>query len=206
MLVKVVQRRQPPLGVILGGGCGRRMGGAKALMALGGRPLISYPLAAMSQAVPELVVVVKAATVLPELPGVQILTEPPEPQHPLVGIVYALEHAAGRAVLVCAADMPFVTVAALRELAMIESADAAAVIAVHEGMLQPHLGRYEPSALERLESLARSASLPLRQAVADIAPRAFELSDPGRQLFNVNTPHDLAEAEAMLAGRSPSQT
>ena len=106
----------PPIGVVLAGGAGRRLGGAKATVMLGGRPLIGYPVAALQAVVGEVVVQAKPATALPVLIGVARWTEPAEPRHPLVGLVHALEQAAPRGVLVCAGDMPFVSAALLARI------------------------------------------------------------------------------------------
>ncbi|MDQ2895414.1 MAG: NTP transferase domain-containing protein, partial [Actinomycetota bacterium] len=108
-----------PVGVILAGGQGRRLGGAKATISLAGRPLLTHPLAAMHAALgadqrplgdgPRLAVVAKPGTSLPALGAVLLWTEPGEPSHPLVGLIRALEGAGGRAVLVCPVDLPFIT-------------------------------------------------------------------------------------------------
>jgi molybdenum cofactor guanylyltransferase len=194
-------RSEPPIGVVLAGGAGRRIGGDKALVALGGRPLIAYPLAAMRAAVGEagvVAVVTKPGTRLPDdLPsGVQVWTEAAEPRHPAVGIASALERAGRRPVLVCAADMPFVTAAVLGELARAHAGGAPAVVAVLGGALQPHLARYEPAALRPMTAAAE-AQRPLREVVAALQPHLYELDDP-RVAFNVNTPEDLARAERWL--------
>ena len=190
-------REGQPIGVILAGGAGRRIGGAKALVALAGRPLIEYPLRAMSAAVGEVAVVAKADTPLPELPGIEIWIEPDEPRHPLVGIVHALQRAAGRPVLVCAADMPFITTEALAALAGADAGRAPAVIATSDGGLQPQLGRYEPAAAELLAGFVAVPHTPLRVAVTTIGPALLEL--PDRVLaFNVNTPDDLSYAERLF--------
>src|SRR5438477_12761169 len=77
--------KSAPVGVILAGGAGRRIGGSKALVKLHGRPLISYPLAAMREALGDIAIVAKADTELPSLPGVTVWIEPDVPRHPLVG-------------------------------------------------------------------------------------------------------------------------
>jgi molybdopterin-guanine dinucleotide biosynthesis protein A len=185
-----------PLGAILAGGLGRRMGGGKALVELAGRPLISYPLAAMRAALEEVVVIAKPGSELPELEGVSVWREPPEPRHPVVGIRAALSLAGGRPVVVCAGDMPFVDAMLLHELAAADPGGAAAVVAAHDGELEPLLGSYRPAAAAGLAGADR----PLREIVAGIGPRLFEVAD-ARTLFNVNTREDLAAAEAILAGR-----
>ena len=62
-------RRRPPIGVILAGGQGRRIGGSKAVVQLAGQPLITYPLEAVRTALGDVAVVAKADTQLPSLPG-----------------------------------------------------------------------------------------------------------------------------------------
>src|ERR1022692_1380995 len=137
MLARVIDRareppapsRQDPIGVILAGGAGRRIGGSKAVVELSGRPLISYPLEAMRAALGEVVIVAKPDTELPDLPRLAVWIEPAAPRHPLVGIVYALGLAEGRPVLVCAGDLPFVTPEVVDELVRAVPGDAPAVIA-----------------------------------------------------------------------------
>ena len=69
MLGPVGESGQAPVGVILAGGQGRRIGGQKALIELAGRPLIQWIAAAAGQAFPEVWAVAKAGTELPELPA-----------------------------------------------------------------------------------------------------------------------------------------
>src|SRR5256885_1284659 len=98
-----------PLGAVLAGGLGRRLGGSKATVALAGRPLISYPLQALRSALGAVVVVAKGDTQLPDGLEAPVWVEPEHPRHPLTGLVHALSLAGGRPVLVCACDLPLVT-------------------------------------------------------------------------------------------------
>lgn len=199
MLAFVDEPVKPPVGVILAGGRGRRLGGEKASLILGGRPLLAYPVAAMQAALDEVAVVAKPDTVLPALPGVAVWREAPAPRHPLVGILAALRATRGRAVLVCAGDMPFVRPATLRGLAGAEAQGADAVVALGaDGAgLQPLLARYEPAALARLEPAAAEGVAPMRAVVAALAPVRFVVADPV-ELLNVNTREDLARARALV--------
>lgn len=132
------------IGAVLAGGAGRRLGctGGKATAPLAGRPLVTYPLATLSEACDSVAVVCKPDTRLPELPGVERWDEPVEPRHPLTGIVHSVERAGG-AVLFCAVDMPLVTAATCRSVRDAASAgDSAAVVATADGVLQPLLGVY----------------------------------------------------------------
>ncbi|HEY5318105.1 MAG TPA: molybdenum cofactor guanylyltransferase [Solirubrobacteraceae bacterium] len=192
-----MHRPQAPIGVILAGGLGRRIGGAKAKAELHGRPLISYPLRALREALAEVVILAKADTELPSLDGVPMWIEPPEPRHPLMGILHALALAQGRGVLVCAADMPFVTASLITRIAMTDPAGAPAVIPLCDGELQPLLALYLPEAAAALESAAAEATGSLRAEVAAIGPRLLDIEDR-RPFFNVNTPEDLRRAAAIL--------
>jgi molybdopterin-guanine dinucleotide biosynthesis protein A len=186
------------MGAVLAGGLGRRLGGSKPLAMLGGRPLISYAVKALLAVPVPVAVVAKPDTVLPALDDAELWTEADEPRHPLVGICHALRMAAGRPVLVCAADLPFVTSESLARLARADPGDAPAVIAMSAtGGLQPLLGCYQPAALEVLAPAAASAVAPLRAAVGALGPRHLELAD--ELLFNVNTPEDLERAERRIS-------
>ena len=186
-----------PIGAVLAGGRGTRLGGEKARVQLAGRPLIAWPLAALRAVLEDVVVVAKAATALPDLAGAEVWTEPDEPAHPRAGIVHALQEAGGRGVVICAADMPLVTPGLLRRLASEPAQGAPAVVPRAGGRLQPLLARYEPSALASLRGVARPAD-PLSELVAALEPRVLELPD-ARPFLNVNTPADLAAAAQFLS-------
>lgn len=186
-----------PVGVVLAGGLGRRIGGAKAVVELNRRALISYPLEAVWRALGNVAIVAKIDTELPSLPGIAVWVEPEEPRHPLTGIIHALCMADGRPVLVCAADMPLVSPGLLRAIARADPGDAPAVVASSGGELQPLLACYQPSALQLLAGAGRTAGIALRDAVGAIGPATYEVEDRDA-LFNVNSPDELLQASAML--------
>jgi molybdopterin-guanine dinucleotide biosynthesis protein A len=182
------------IGVVLAGGAGSRLGGSKPVALLAGRPLVSYPLAALGEVCERVAVVCKPATELPEdLDGAERWDEPPEPRHPLTGIVHALE-TAGAPVLVCAADMPFVTSDACRTL-LEATGSSPAVVATAAGVLQPVLALYAPAALESLRAAAPDS--PLTETIAALRPTRVAL--PPALVRSINTPGDLADAEQLLA-------
>ena len=181
------------IGALLAGGSGSRLGaGSKAAAPVGGQPLASYPALALGAVCERVAVVCKRDTELPDLPGVERWDEPDEPRHPLTGIVHALDTAGGP-VLVCAADMPFVTADACRTLLQAAGASPA-VVATADGVLQPTFGLYAPAALEAL--LAAQSDAPLTRTVEALDPVRVAL--PAALLRSVNTPEQLAEAEALL--------
>jgi molybdenum cofactor guanylyltransferase len=186
------------LGVVLAGGRGSRLGGAKPTAELAGRPLISYPLAALAQAGLEAVIVAKPDTDLPPL-DLDVLTEPAEPVHPLAGIVAALRQT-GRPIVLIGCDFPFVPATLLRVLA---DAPEPLVVPAPGDAPQPLVARWAPAQLPALEdALAREE--PLRRTVTALSPRLLEdaelaaFGDPARVFFNVNTPADLDAAARLL--------
>lgn len=195
-----------PIGVVLAGGAGRRIGGGKAVVELRGTPLLLYPVAALQAVLAEVVVVAKQASELPPLPGVPIWIEPGMPRHPLAGIVHALEAAGAaagiegmaREILVSAGDLPFLTPSLVERLVRADAGGAPAVVPRAAGRLQPLLARYAPSAHAPLAAaLARDPLPPLTDAVAALRPCVLELEDP-LPFFNVNAPEDLLTAAGML--------
>jgi molybdenum cofactor guanylyltransferase len=185
------------IGAVLAGGAGSRLGvGSKATVDLAGRALISYPVAALATVCERVAAVCKPATELPQLEGVERWDEPEHPQHPLTGIAHALE-TAGEPVLVCAADMPFVTADAMRTLLAAGGASAGpAAVATAGGVLQPVLGVYTPLALDTFRAARSDAALTATVEALDPVRVAL----PPALVRSVNTPEDLAEAEAALGG------
>jgi molybdopterin-guanine dinucleotide biosynthesis protein A len=185
------------IGAILAGGRGRRMGGRKPARELAGRPLLAWPAEALGKACERVVVVAKAGLELPELPGVERWDEPDAEHHPARGIAHALERAgAGEGVLVCAADMPFVTAGACRSL-IAGLGDAPAAVAVADGVMQPVLAAYAPAALAAFRAAPPDAAL--IRTVDSLGPVLVEV-DPAL-VRSVDTEEDLAKAEAELGLR-----
>ena len=184
---------------VLAGGRSRRMGAAKATIPLGGRPLIDWPLAAAARAGLDAVVVAKPGSELPCL-DVPVWREPGAVSHPLAGLVCALEQAEGRAVVAVACDMPFVAPELLARLAALEAPAAAARVG---GRLEPFPGRYEQAALPVLRA-ALEREAPVREALASLAPvelgeeELLAFGDPVLMVAGVNTPSELAAAEALV--------
>lgn len=190
-----------PLVAVLAGGRGRRMERPKALVELGGRPLIFYPLAAAAAAGLERFVVAKPGSRLPPLDA-PLVVEPREPVHPLVGLIRALEHAGGRPLVALACDTPFVPAELVGALARDRRPGALAIRT--DGRTHPLIARYDPDALPMTRA-ALDAGESLTALLDRLSPALYEerelqrFGDPARIAFNVNDPEDLAEAERLLA-------
>jgi molybdenum cofactor guanylyltransferase len=195
-------RKPAVLAAVLAGGSGTRLGGEKVSAPLGGRPLVSYPLAAAAAAGLPAVLVAKPDTRLPEL-DVQVVREPALPRHPLCGLMAALRHAETsrtEAVLALACDTPFLTGELLGWMAGLDGS----VLLRAGGRVHALPVRCPVSALAPLQARLDSAA-PLRDALAELEPRVVEehellrFGEPGRLLLNVNSADDLAGAGALLA-------
>jgi molybdopterin-guanine dinucleotide biosynthesis protein A len=184
------------VGAILAGGAGRRIGGDKAARLLDGRPLASYPATALASVCERVALVCKPGMAVPDGWTFEVWDdEPAQPRHPAAGIAYAVERA-GEAVLVCAADMPFVTA---EHCALLTAAyEGETVVASSVGALQPVLGVYSPADARPLRAAAAEGA-PLRAAVAALGPRLVEL--PPEALRSVDTPEELSLARGPRPAR-----
>jgi molybdopterin-guanine dinucleotide biosynthesis protein A len=188
-----------PVGAVLAGGLGRRIGGDKAMVELDGRPLVGYPVAALRAVLADVAIVARADTLLPaavtrETP---VWTEPDgAARHPACGIGHALRCAAGRPVVVVAGDMPLLGAELLRALAFTDAGGAPALVPRAGGRLQPLCARYERAALAPLERFEEGARMTdLAQA---LGPAILEWPDE-RPFLSVNAPEDVLSASAALA-------
>lgn len=189
--------------VVLAGGRGRRIGGDKATIQLGGRALIDYPIAAAGEAGLPALVVAKPGTDLSgtaaEAAGVEVLREPSEPVHPLLGLAEALDHVGGPVVVV-ACDQPLVPALLLTSLARAPGP----LVVSRAGGIEPLLGRYEPEAAHRLR-LGAAGGRSARSVVAELEPQLLtgkalrRFGDPDLFLRNVNTRADLAALETLIS-------
>lgn len=197
---------QPPVGVILAGGRGTRIGGNKAAVALRGEPLLHHVLRTMREVVSDVAIVAKPQTVLPRLEGAMVWLEPAEPAHPMVGVGEALALAGGRPVLVCPLDMPFVSPGLLALLASANREARPAVMAACRGIPQPLLARYLPEASPLLAESVQTGG-PLHELATVLEPKLVEMdADDEVELFDVDTPDDLLQAAAMFDTQRPART
>ena len=187
------------IGVVLAGGSGSRIGGAKATAQLDGQALISYPLKAALGALGSVAVVAKDGVELPQLDQrVELWIEPDEPRHPVVGVIEALRRAEGRAVLIIACDLPLLTSEVVALIAGADAEGSVAVLASAAGRPQPLLARYEPAALALLEKFDTDSSM--TEQVMALMPTLVEV--PAEASFNVNDLEQLKEVSRRLRSSS----
>jgi len=183
--------------IVLAGGRGSRLGGAKPAAPLAGRPLIEHVLDAVRAGGLEPVVLAKPGTALPPL-ACRVVLEPPRPLHPLCGILAGLRAIDEPGAVVCPTDMPFLEGALLAWLA---ARPEPLVVVRFGGRTHPLLGRYARALEPALAALLR-AEPAMRDVVRELGARVVEedelrrFGDPARMLADLNTPAALARAGA----------
>ena len=198
--------RLPCTGVVLAGGAASRYGGLpKGLEKVGGRRIIDRVVDGLRAVTDDLLLVANHPDAADWLRGVRVSGDLVPNAGGLGGIHAALHHAASP-VLIVAWDMPFVPAALLARLrALGDGADVAVPESGSRRGVEPLCAFYAPSCLPAIEqSLAagdrRVIGFHAQVRVARL--RADEVSafgDPERLFMNVNTPDDLALAEAHAA-------
>ena len=189
-------------GTILAGGQGRRMGGAdKALIPLAGRPLIAHVIDRLEPQVERLALSANGDPARLSRFGLPVLPDQATSQGPLSGLLAALDWAApfGATHLVTApTDAPFLPPDLTPRLLL--AGDL--VLARSAGNDHPTFGLWPvPLRVDLRAFLASGAKTSVR-AFAD-AHHAARADFPDDGAFtNLNTPQDLATAEARLSALS----
>lgn len=202
--------------VILAGGGGRRMfpdsapGGDKALVALGGKPLIAHIVESLSGQTRQIIVNANGNADRFAFLGLHVVPDAEPDQGPLAGLLAAMDWslrsaATSTAIVSVSTDTPF-----LPPDLVVRFAEAANMgrpaIAASLDRLHPVIGLWP---LTLRDALAKSLH-EQRRSVENFAKRhdaiavPFALRTMGPRtvdpFFNANTPEDLDYAEAVLAG------
>lgn len=187
---------------ILAGGGGTRIGGGKPLRLLGGVPLIERALAA-ARAWSDDVVVVGRDRAQIGAAAVRFLGDTPGIEGPLAGLAVALCHAqdAGHAALLAIpCDSPFLPADLFERLRAALTHETGAALAASGGRLHPACGLWRVRSLAALDAYCATSRRALRGFAEQVGfATATWPETPVDPFFNVNTPDDLARAEALLA-------
>ena len=199
-------------GVILAGGQARRMGGGdKALLQLGGKPLLRHVIDRFSVQVDVMVLSANGDPARFDAFGLEVVSDSiPDFAGPLAGILAGMDWAAERGherVVSVAADTPFFPDRLAPGLASAAfAADKKIALAAERGPEgQP---KFHPTFMSIHVSLREELREALEQGTrkildfADQQGAAWMFFDGfGSDLFfNINTPEDLQKAEARLQG------
>lgn len=206
-------------GIILTGGASRRMGTDKALLELGGRPVLARLADELSQ-LAESTIIACGPRQRREYSSLGLLqvTDVYPGCGPLAGLHAALSHTQQEWNLVAACDLPFASAAFLRYIlathaeahtmggshGQLGGADAAVAVS-REGRVQPLLGLYHKRALPVLEAALASGNYRFMDCLnklnvlyvpeSGFTPAAADTPSP---VFNMNTPEDYAVAATLV--------
>ena len=187
-----------PLVVILAGGEGQRMGGAKPLRMLGGERLVDRALRMARTWSDDVRIALRDHGQI-EAAAVAVLLDDPAIEGPLAGLSSALMAAreAGREmVLTIPCDAPFLPGDLSTRLQAAIGTNGAALAASGPD-LHPTCALWRTDALDLLADYVSSG----RRSLTGFAQTVgyFAVDWDARRFFNANRPEDLAEAERRLA-------
>lgn len=202
------------LGLVLCGGESRRMGADKALMTLGGVPLIEYAVKAVRGVADEVRLGTGSAPRYASLGLACVLDAPGGAQAgPLAGLVAGLRAASAAgfdALVVCACDTPRVSsvlLARLLDQLLSGSADIVLLGTHKAGQVHPEplIGAYRISSLSAAEQALANGQRKMTSfhsglEVTLVSEHDVPVSEPAR---NLNTPLDLEAEQLMLHPSAP---
>lgn len=191
--------------VLLAGGLGTRMGGTdKAMLQLGGRPLLAHVIDRMAPQVEKLAINANGDVARFAAYGLPVIADPMAGfPGPLAGILAGLRWAAScnlPLLVSVPVDTPFLP----QDLAAgfveaVDMAGAEIAVAVSEGRPHPTASLWPVHIADDLETALQGGTRRIKEFMQDyrVIEVAFatEAIDP---FFNVNVPDDLARAEAAL--------
>ncbi|WP_372602886.1 molybdenum cofactor guanylyltransferase MobA [Actibacterium sp.] len=196
-----------PIGLILAGGQASRMGGRdKALLPLAGRPLLAHVLDRLEPQVARVALSAAGDAARFERFGLPVLKDAGnDPAGPLAGILAGLEFAATQGadhIVTVAVDTPFFPGDLVPQLLLAaESAGTPIALAASHGNLHPVFGLWPVALRDDLRAALAAGTRRVRVWAQDQGMARAEFPAPGLDpFFNINTPDDLAQAQALLTG------
>ena len=198
-------RNDDVTGIVLAGGAGRRMGAPKPLLRLGDKMLVEHVVAAIEPLVAGVIVVTNEAEAMAFL-GLPTVGDAEPGRGPLMGLYSGLLACPTPWALVVACDAPFLSTALLQALIARRQPDAMTLPATERGP-QPMPGLYPTTIASEIASLLKGGRAAMRDLVATrpvelLSAEDVRALDPeGRSFKDLDTPEDLAAAQALLEGR-----
>lgn len=185
-------------GIILAGGENRRMGTDKALLDLGGRPLIEHILTVFSELFERTIIVTNTPDPYRHY-GVEITNDVLDVRGPLNGIYSGLLRSGEEYNFVAACDMPFLNPRLITYMGEL-SPGHDAVVPQFDGFLEPLHAFYRRGILTTIEAQLRRQDRRIRGVFDHIQVRyvtgeEIVRFDPQKRSFrNLNTPKEYKEA------------
>lgn len=187
--------------VILAGGEGSRIGGGKPFRLLAGRPLLDHAVEAARRWSADIAISARDQAIEGDI----AVLRDAEGQGPIAGIASALRFARARnldAVLTIPCDTPLLPDDLPGRLETALSGSIAAAIPESAGIRHPASALWAVEAIEGLPAYLATGRGSLMGFADRIGFATVEWpAEPFDPFLNVNTPEDLAEAEALLKSR-----
>jgi molybdopterin-guanine dinucleotide biosynthesis protein A len=190
--------------VILAGGRGRRMGGVvKAMLPLGGRPLLEHVVRRLTSQVSPIAISANDPAIVAAQP---MLTDAHDDRRGplaglLAGMVWARAQPGIRRIVSLPVDCPFLPGDLVARLcAIADATGASVVVAASGGIEHPTVALWDLALAGALRAVVEAGTdLSVRRfyQAHQVAICVFEAGDRD-PFFNVNTPEDLARAEDAL--------
>jgi molybdopterin-guanine dinucleotide biosynthesis protein A len=192
-----------PIGLVLAGGVGRRLGRTKGDLRVDGRPLALRAAEAL-QAVCEGVMVSVGGAALNPAPGFPAVPDaPPAGRGPLAGLAAGFEATEREALLVLACDYPRVGVDLLREIVKLSEPGSEVVLVQDgEGRDHPLVALWRRSVISSLLTALAARRHAVKALLGEcsvqrLGPEAFPGIDVASALLNVNRPEDLDRLQGL---------
>jgi molybdopterin-guanine dinucleotide biosynthesis protein A len=189
-------------GIVLAGGESRRMGGVnKALLKIGGRPVIERIVDVLTRVFREIILIANNPEPFRYL-GLPIYPDIMPGRGSLGGLLTGLRESPGGAGFLTACDMPFLNEALIRLLAGLLSRHDV-VIPNIDGMLEPLHAVYSKRCIPNIEALLQADDLKILNLfpnvdVLEVREKDLVRMDPHLAFaMNLNTPEDFERAERL---------
>ena len=184
--------RRPFTGAVLAGGASSRMGTDKALLDVGGRPLVAAAAAALAGAGASDVLVIGGDQSAVGALGLDARPDDHPGEGPLGGILTALRLARGATVMVLACDMPAIDAASVAAIvaALDGAPEADVAAAVVDGRRQLLTAAYRGQGAAALRAAFEGGERAPRRAVQGLEVVEVHGLDP-HLLGDVDRPDDL---------------
>jgi molybdopterin-guanine dinucleotide biosynthesis protein A len=200
------ERQVPVLGVILAGGASRRYGSDKALATLNGVPLLQWVVTRVQPQVDRLAISGTGRRGFP----FPVIADTVQDAGPLSALCSALdwaEQAGLPLVATFSCDTPFIPSGIVGDLrAALKDCDCA--VAGRAGAMHPTFALWNIQARKKIETAFSIGVRGLHDAISYVNSALVDFSavhhgPGGDPFFNINSPDDMAVAQAWLEDRQP---